>query len=117
MTPTERAHAGQAGRRKKKAARGNQTIVLRHFTINRLDELNWQVIYNGKPPEGADVPTKKYPWFYGRLVNALGDLPHKMLDHNEIGSVAEAVGHMKRIEQQIAELYKIKFEGKIGKHD
>lgn len=75
----------------------SQTIqVDDDWRIIRADEMNWEVQYKGQ-----------FKGYFGRLVNALQDIPHKMLSKQAKGSIDELIGIMRRIETEVTTAMRI----------
>ena len=58
------------------------------WTLKRSDAMNWAIIRKGHEDR---------PWFYGRLLHALRDIPHKLLNEGDKKTFAAIETHMEEI--------------------
>lgn len=79
----------------------NQSIQLDGITLKRRDEYNWVVIRKGRELE---------PHYYGRLIHALRDIPHQMLQDVESIDLKTILSKMDRIEEEITRMFNMKFD-------
>lgn len=103
----DRKQKAAATRQKKKAAQDQQVIVINDkWKIVRLDELNWAVVFSGKHPITGERQDAKQPWVYGKLIDALLALPHKMLDEGQKKTLADI---LKDVQEMCATLERLRF--------
>lgn len=101
MTPETRKKAKESREAQTKFF-ASQIIKLNdNWKIIRDDEWNWAIIRKGH---------EKYPWFYGKLSDALLSLPHKILDEKQIKDIKDVNRALDEIKQSIDSLMFSKFE-------
>ena len=98
---TERSEKARATRGANKDTYANQVIRLGNWTLKRADEYNWAIIRKGKELE---------PWYYGRLIHALQDLPHKMLSEGQKKTLEDILEQQDAIHKEITDMFNMKFD-------
>lgn len=102
MTPATQKKI-QASRASNKDARKTQEIIInKKWKIARLDEYNWAIIRKGH---------EKYPWYYGRLLDALLAIPDKILDEGQMKTMEDILKSVHEVASTINTLRFTKFEG------
>lgn len=95
MTTDRTSKAAQTKLAKSEAYAAQTVTVDKHWRIQRVDERNWEMQFNGK-----------FMGFFGDLHSALKSLPSKMLSEEASGSLADVLRCHKAILVKIEEAFK-----------
>lgn len=68
------------------------------WSIVRFDEFNWAI-----PPTQERGGSKTDNWYYGRLIDALRAIPHKMLDRGSKNTMEDILSQLQAIKIIIEE--------------
>lgn len=78
-----------------KALWSKQVMIFGDWTLKRFDEQNCAIIRKG---------FETRPWYYGRLLHAIRDIPHKLLSEGDKQSLADISAQLEDIRKIIDRL-------------
>lgn len=83
----------RASKEAKKTAHSKQCIQIGpSMRLMRFNDLNWAIIRKGH---------EKEPYFYGRLIDALKDIPHKLLRDGEWKTLQDILKRMEQAQKTV----------------
>lgn len=81
----------------------SQSIQIGGLNLRRIDDYNWGIVkkQSGKEDEVS---------YYGRLIDSLRAIPHKLLDDGEKRDLKQILDQVEAIQKEIDRMFNMKFD-------